>query len=281
MISAHTRLFGLVGHPVRHSLSPPMYNELFRRLGIDAVYVAFDVHPERADSVADAVRTLDLVGVNLTVPFKERVVPFLDHLTVAAEEAGAVNTVISVEGFLTGYNTDGEGLVRSLGHGVGAWLPRTRAVVLGAGGTGRAVASALLDRGVPEIVLLNRSLDRAEAAGHRLRERFPRAQVWTGRLEPGVFARLAGGASLVVNCTAGPGWQEVAALDPAVLAPESTWIDANYWMREPPLAEACEAVGHRFVTGHQMLMHQGALAFELFTGHPVEVDEIRGILESS
>ncbi|RME28554.1 MAG: shikimate dehydrogenase, partial [Deltaproteobacteria bacterium] len=109
MISARTRVFGLVGHPVRHSLSPAMYNELFQRYGLDAVYVAFDVDPTRAEAVADAVRTLGLVGVNLTVPFKERVLPALDHMTVAAEEAGAVNVVIHVGGTLTGYNTDGEG----------------------------------------------------------------------------------------------------------------------------------------------------------------------------
>ena len=114
MISAQTRLYGLIGHPVRHSLSPAMYNELFRRFGLDARYLAFDVDPRRSDRVSDAIRTLDLVGVNLTVPFKERVLPQLDHMTQAAREAGAVNVVICVDGWLTGYNTDGEGLLRSL-----------------------------------------------------------------------------------------------------------------------------------------------------------------------
>ena len=113
-VSGATRVYGLIGHPVRHSLSPGMYNTLFARFDIDAVYVAMDVHPADAHKVADAVRALNVVGVNLTVPFKEAVIPHLDRLTVAAEEAGAVNVVTAVDGTLTGYNTDGEGFIRSL-----------------------------------------------------------------------------------------------------------------------------------------------------------------------
>ena len=153
MITAQTRLYGLIGHPVRHSLSPAMYNELFRRFGLDACYVAFDVDPQRANEVGQAIRTLDLVGVNLTVPFKEKILPQLDHITLAAREAGAVNVVIGVDGWLTGYNTDGEGLVCALGeHGVQDLQDR-QVVVLGAGGTARAVSAALLDRGIQRLVL--------------------------------------------------------------------------------------------------------------------------------
>ncbi len=272
-------MLGLVGHPVRHSLSPAMYNELFRRSRIDAVYVAFDVHPERAGDVAGAIRALDLVGVNLTVPFKERVMADLDHLTVAAEEAGAVNVVIQVEGKLTGYNTDGEGLVRSLEEQ--GWSTRGRvAVVLGAGGTARAVASALVDRGAGRVCLLNRTEARAVAAVDLLGRRFPGDRLEAGPLTPAAFARLAAGADLVVNCLSGGAEQQVCALSPEVLAPGGWWVDVNYWMPSPPLRAAALARGLRFETGHAMLMHQGALAFELFTGHPVEVREIREILDT-
>lgn len=278
MISARTRVFGLVGHPVRHSLSPDMYNELFRRVGIEAAYVAFDVDPARAGQVAAAIRTLDLVGVNLTVPFKERVLPDLDHLTVAAQDAGAVNTVIHLDGELTGYNTDGEGLVRSLEEDGRLVLRGLRAVILGAGGTGRAVASALLDRGAAAVLLLNRTRARAEAAREALEARFPGARVAVGALTPEVFAAEAAGAGLVVACTAGPGAEALAGLDPSVLAPGAHWVDVNYWMARPPQAARCRALGLPFHTGHAMLIHQGALAFELFTGHPVEAGEIREIL---
>jgi len=254
-----------------------MYNELFRRTGIDAVYVAFDVHPDRADEVARAVRVLDLVGVNLTVPFKERVVPHLDRVTVAASEAGAVNTVIQVEGTLTGYNTDGEGLVRSL-EATGGSLRGRRVVILGAGGTARAVASALLDRGVASVSFFNRTVARAEAAIGALKGQLTAASLRAWPLSPQAFAEGAEGADLVVNCTSGPAAPLVASLDASLLAGGADWVDANYWMEEPPQRARCEALGHRFHEGHAMLMHQGALAFELFTGHPVEVSELRDIL---
>ncbi len=277
MISARTRVFGLVGHPVRHSLSPAMYNELFQRYGLDAVYVAFDVDPARAEAVADAVRTLGLVGVNLTVPFKERVLPALDHMTVAAEEAGAVNVVIHVGGTLTGYNTDGEGLVRFL-EARGLSLRDRRAVVLGGGGTGRAVSSALLDRGARGVTILNRTLSRAIAAVRALEGRFGHAELDAGPLTAAAFTDVARDVDVVVNCTAGGAAPTIATLDPAVVARDGVWVDVNYWMAEPPLRGRCADLGLRFETGLGMLVHQGALAFELFTGHPVEAPVLEDII---
>lgn len=280
MISARTRVFGLIGHPVRHSLSPEMYNELFRRYGLDAVYVAFDVSPDRAERVADAVRTLDLVGINLTVPFKELVLPELDHMTVAAQEAGAVNVVIHVGGTLTGYNTDGEGLVRYL-EANDLPVAGRRVVILGAGGAGRAVASALLDRGAAAVCLLNRTLSRAIRAVQALENRFGHVDLDARPLTPEAFASVAAQADLVVNCTAGGGKDLVASLDIGPLRPGITWVDINYWMDHPPLMDACAAHGVPFHTGLGMLVHQGALAFELFTGHPVEAPVLEAIVRSS
>jgi shikimate dehydrogenase len=277
VISARTRVYGLIGHPVRHSLSPAMYNELFERYGLDAVYLAFDVDPDRAERVADAVRTLDLVGVNLTVPFKERVLPELDQATVAAEEAGAVNVLIQQDGALKGYNTDGEGLVRYLGQ-VGLDMAGRRAVILGAGGTGRAVASALLDRDAAGVVILNRTLSRAHLAVTALERRFGHVDLRAGPLSAAAFADVAPQADLVVNCTAGDGARVVATLDPHALRPGATWVDVNYWMDEPPLRQACRDHGVSFHTGLGMLVHQAALAFELFTGHPVEAPVLEEIL---
>lgn len=278
MIGARTRLYGLIGHPVRHSLSPAMYNELFQRYGQDAVYLAFDVDPDRAERVAEAVRTLDLAGVNLTVPFKERVLPELDRLTVAAEEAGAVNVLIQKGGQLMGFNTDGEGLVRHLEqHGVP--IEGRRALILGAGGTGRAVASALLDREAAGVVLLNRTLSRAEAAVAALSRRFGHVPLEAAPLTAAAFAEFAPQAELVVHCTAAGGAERVSALDPSTLPRTATWVDVNYWMPDPPQQAACAALGLRFHTGLGMLVHQAALAFELFTGNPVEAEDLERILK--
>ncbi len=267
MISGRTRVFGLVGHPVRHSLSPEMHTALFRKLGLDAVYVAFDVDPRSADGVAGAIRCLDLVGVNLTVPFKERVLPHLDQLTAAAQEAGAVNCVINVDGHLTGYNTDGAGLLGALDEEHG-FVPKGRlCAVLGAGGAGRAVAASLIAGGA-EVHLLNRTLARAEEACERI-------SAHPGPLTPRAFDRPF---DLVVNCLAGGAQALVEALPIEHLPADSIWCDVNYWMRDPPRLGACRDRGLRISEGLGMLLHQGALSFELFTGYPVTLADLRGVL---
>ena len=163
MISGRTRIYGLVGHPFSaarvhvegevHRVEAQLPEERVVHRGGEAV-------PHR---VTDAIRTLDLVGVNLTVPFKERVLPHLDHVTIAAQEAGAVNVVINVDGWLTGYNTDGEGLLGALAEEHGFNAKDRRCVVLGAGGAGRAVASALAAAGAQAVTLLNRDVARRSA----------------------------------------------------------------------------------------------------------------------
>ena len=268
-ISGHTRVFGLIGHPVRHSLSPRLHSALFKRLGLDAVYVAFDVHPDRAAGVSDAIRTLDLAGVNLTAPFKERVLPHLDRLTIAAEEAGAVNVVINVGGHLTGYNTDGEGLILSLEEDLGRRPAGARCAVLGAGGAGRAVAASL---GARRVVILNRTEARAREACAHLARRMPGVPFESGPLNPAAFDALAPRLDLVFNCL-GPGAERtVEAFPVAGLPPSAAWCDINYWMDEPPRMAACAARGLSTLDGLGMLLHQGALSFELFTGHPIGPD---------
>ena len=268
-ITGHTRIFGLVGHPVRHSLSPEMHTALFQKLGLDAVYVAFDVDPARADRVADAIRTLDLVGVNLTVPFKERVLPHLDHLTVAAQEAGAVNCVINLDGHLTGYNTDGAGLVGALDEEHGFVPAGTRVAVLGAGGAGRAAASTLAAEGAT-VHLLNRTVARAEAACERI-------DATPGPLTADGFSAPF---DLVVNCLGGGAETLVEALPIEHLPDSAIWCDVNYWMPNPPRIAACRARGLRVSEGLGMLVHQGALSFELFTGHEVDPADLRAAIGS-
>jgi len=277
-ISGHTRVFGLVGHPVRHSLSPAMYNALFERFNIDAVYLAFDVHPDQADKVADLVRVMDLAGVNLTVPFKETILPNLDSATAAAKEAGAVNVVTQMDGTLMGYNTDGEGFVRSLAEEDGPDPGGIHAIVLGAGGAARAVASGLLDRGAKRITFLNRTESRAVEAANAMAQTYGQATVDTGTLTAADFADHANSSRLVVNCTSGPAAEIVAGFDPGALDTNASWVDINYWMDDPPCQRTVVAAGHKFHTGLGMLAHQGALAFELFTGYPATGAELRAFL---
>lgn len=270
-------MFALVGHPIRHSLSPAMHNELFRRKGIDAVYVALDVKPDLAESVAGSIRTLALAGCNLTVPFKERVIPALDELSEAASCAGAVNVVLNREGRLQGHNTDGEGYLRALREELGIDPTGRDCAILGAGGTGRAVAAALAEAGVASACFFNRSPDRAEAAVAALAPRFPAVRLEAAPLDPAAFRARPWG--IVVNCLSGGGMDALRALDVSHLPRGAAWTDANYWMADPPQLVACAGRGVRIQRGIGMLMHQGALSFELFTGVQVDTDTIRGVLD--
>lgn len=276
MITGRTRVFGLLGYPIHHSLSPAMHNELFRRARVDAVYVALPVRPADADQVAPAIRALGLGGVNLTVPFKERVVPALDGLSPRAEAAGAVNVVIADGAKLVGDNTDGHGYVEALRAELGIDPRGLRAAVLGAGGAGRAVGAALAEAGAVEITLFNRTLGRAEAAAESFAARFPATRFDARPLLPAAFDAPF---DLVINCTSGEGAAAVAALGIARLPRTSTWTDTNYWMADPPQLAACAARGIRIQRGIGMLVHQGALSFERFTGVAVSPDAVRGVLD--
>ncbi len=275
MISGHTLVYGLVGHPVRHSLSPQMHTTLFTELGLDAVYVAFDVDPKDAAKVADAVRTLDVRGVNLTIPFKEGVLDHLDRVTVAGDEAGAVNCIVNLEGFLTGYNTDGEGLIMALEEEHGFSPRGKRIVVLGAGGAGRAIAASMGAARAREVTLLNRTVSRAEEAAARIQRRQLHTAYRGGPLDPDGFDAVVDRADLVVNCLGGGAEATVRAFPFERLKETAIWNDINYWMPNPPGVAECAALGIRVSDGLGMLLHQGALSFELFTGHPVEVSRLR------
>jgi shikimate dehydrogenase len=275
-LSGHTLVFGLVGHPVRHSLSPRMYNELFAEHDIDAVYVAMDVHPDRGADVASSIRCLDLRGVNLTVPFKATILDGLDHLTRAGQEARAVNVVIQHEGHLTGYNTDGEGFSNSLEDQHGPLPKLASAVVLGAGGAARAVASGLAARGVGSVTFLNRTVSSAEASASHLSTFFPDVVFRAAPLSASGFEDHASRAHVVVNCAAGPASDTIRRFDVGALDPACVYADINYWMDEPPLLESASRQGLRTIDGLPMLVYQGAMSFELFTGFEVDA---RALLE--
>jgi shikimate dehydrogenase len=280
VITGRTRVFALVGHPIRHSLSPAMHNELFRRLDLDAVYVALDAPPERAAWVAEAVRTLGLAGCNLTVPFKEAVLPSLDRLSPEAACAGAVNVVLVEDGALVGHNTDGAGYLAALREELGIGVEGRRCAILGAGGTGRAVAAALAAAGVHEICFFNRTRSRAEAAVATLSHRFPAVRLGTAGLDANAFAGTPW--TLVVNCLSGPGLASLDGFGVRHLPRGeggAVWTDVNYWLSDPPLLAACAAHGVRIQRGIGMLMHQGARSFELFSGRTVSADTIRGVLD--
>ncbi|HEV3400421.1 MAG TPA: shikimate dehydrogenase [Acidimicrobiales bacterium] len=259
---AHTQLAAVVGDPVRHSVSPAMHNAAFRALGLDWVFVAFEVPAGEALTALAGARALGLQGLSVTMPHKADVAAGVDRLTPAAQAVGAVNTVVRrPRGVLEGDNTDGTGLVDALRSDEGFDPGGRRCLVVGAGGAARAVIRALAETGATEVVVVNRSPDRAEAAAALAGP--------VGRVgSPGDAA----GADLVVNATpvgmglSGPPGEEELPLDPSDLGPGQMVVDLIY---HPPLTrfvELARARGATAVNGLGMLVHQAARAFRLWTG---------------
>lgn len=253
----------LLGYPLGHSLSPIMHGAAFAALGLDAEYSLWETPPAQLAGRVATLREPPFLGANVTIPHKERVVALLDEVSPLARRAGAVNTIVRRGATLRGENTDIGGFLWPLRAG-GAALDRWRVTILGAGGAARAVAVALLDAGVPRLTIANRTVERARALAQALGdERVEALQLgdsWLG----GALAR----SDLVVNATAA-GWR---AEDPPPLAPDllqrlpdhALVYDLTY--RRTPLLRAAGARGLATLDGLPMLVEQGALAFQFWTG---------------
>jgi shikimate dehydrogenase len=255
MITGATRLAAVIGHPVRHSLSPLLHNAAFVAAGLDWAYLAFDVAPGAAGEALAAMRVLDLGGLSVTMPHKDDVARSVDVLDPAAAALGTANTVVPLgDGRLAGHSTDGAGFVASLVE-AGVDVAGMTVAVLGAGGAARSVVDALAQAGVDSIRIINRSAAKAAVA----------ADLGAGRAIVGT-ADDVGRAELVVNATSiGMGTDDLP-IDPGLLHDGQVVADVVYHPRETALLRAAAAAGARTVDGLGMLIHQAVLQQELWTG---------------
>lgn len=250
-----------------------MQNAAFLAAGLPHLYLRARVGvPELPAALAEA-RRLGAGGLNLTVPLKESAPALLDGLTPRARAIGAVNTIVVRRGRLIGDNTDGEGFLRSL-RGK-ARLERARIVVLGAGGSARAVATALAARGSGALVLANRTRARADELAAALSARPARRTIEVAALDD---PRLLDDAGLVVNTTSAGLAGAALPVRPARSRPDCLFVDLVYGRTTPFLAAAARA-RRPVLDGSGMLVHQGALAFEAWTGRPAPLAAMRRALE--
>ena len=254
------RVFGVLGDPVDHSLSPAMHNAAFAALRLPHLYLRYRVAPEALDSALAEARRLEMGGLNLTVPLKEAAVPLMDDLTPAAARAGAVNTVSLRRGRLVGDNTDGRGFVAALAGRVR--IERSPVLMLGAGGSARAVASALIDAGCPRLTIANRTPARAERLAADLAN--GSTKLAAASLEEAT-RHLGADTAVVVNTTSAGLADEAIPLDARHSARRCLFVDLVYGRRTRFLTAARRA-GRPVMDGGPMLLHQGALAFALWTG---------------
>ncbi|GIU89519.1 MAG: hypothetical protein KatS3mg010_0618 [Acidimicrobiia bacterium] len=270
MISASTRVAGVIGDPVRHSLSPLLHNAAYEALGLDWVYVAFEVPSGRAAAALDAAVALGLVGLSVTMPHKADAARRCDRLTAEAARLGAVNTVtVAPDGLLHGDSTDGEGFLRSLraaGHDVAG----ARVLVLGAGGAARAVAAACAGAGAQVTVDGPASRRRTRRGGGVRRA----ARTVGGPRRP--RRRRDGGRERDTPVgMAEPG----TPLAPGAVGPGQVYVDLIYHPRETEMMVAAAAAGAEVVGGLGMLVHQAALQVERWTGRAAPLEPMRAAVD--
>jgi len=273
-ITADTKTLAIFGDPVGHSISPPMQGAALRALGIDMVYLAFRVAPKDLGGAVEAIRALGIRGVNVTIPHKERVLEFLDDLDETARVLGAVNTIVNNNGVLKGYNTDAGGYIRSLKGETGFNPLGRRALVAGAGGAARAVVYGLAAGGARSIVITNRTIARAEALAEELGAVCPEAEISAAALTCNEMEGYLKKTDLLVNATSlGMRGEGRLSLPLRLLNKKTVVSDIVYTPMETELLKKAGALGLATHGGLGMLVCQGAMSFELWTGKkaPIEV----------
>jgi len=262
VISGTTRLLGIIGDPVRHSLSPRMQNRALAAAGLDYVYLPFPVAPARLSEAVAGFRAVGIHGFNVTVPHKVAIAPLLDRLSPEAEQIGAVNTVHNEHGRLVGYNTDGVGLVVSLREELGFDPNGAHLLVIGAGGAARAALHALCAAGAGRVIIINRTTDRAKELVERYGLLFPSTRLEFRETLPQALPDI----DLLLNTTV-VGMDGISlSADPEALADTAVVYDMIYAPSLTPLLGAAQRRSLRCVNGLGMLAAQGERAFTIWTG---------------
>ncbi len=265
-ISGHTKLAGIIGMPLDHTLSPAMHNAAYEAVGLDWAYVPLPIaEEEHLARVVSAIRVLPFVGFNVTMPYKQSILELCDEVALTARMAGAVNAVHCSDGRLVGYNTDGRGLIDSLATDVGFDSAERDVVVLGAGGAaGAAVVSFILSKAA-RVTILNRTVENAEVLADRVRTHARDTEVSAVQLDD-LASAVVSSADLVVNATP----VGMASGDPSPIPGE--WLhsgqivaDMIYAASDTPLMRAATEAGARAVDGLGMLVSQGATAIEIWS----------------
>jgi shikimate dehydrogenase len=278
--AGQTRIFGIYGYPIAHTLSPPMQNAAFEANHLNAVYIPFEINPAFLKDAVASILPLGIKGLNITIPHKETIIPFLDSIDEDARKIGAVNTIEVVSGKLIGHNTDGKGYIASL-NALGIDLRGQRVLMVGAGGAAKGVAVAVLSSGASELTIVVRRLDRGREFSERLAALFPDVPISVVGMDADRRTfQQKDCATLLINCTPlGMKQDDPVPFPLSWIEPHWTVSDLVYHPAETPLLSAAKKVGARPVSGIGMLLHQGALAFEIWTREKAPLSVMKDALK--
>ena len=264
MISAKAKVCGIMAYPVEHSLSPLMHNFYAEQMGIDFVYVPFKVQKEQVKAAIRGAYALNLTGMNVTVPHKQTVIPYLKELDSAAKSIGAVNTLVRTEGGYKGYNTDASGFLRAI-KGAGIHISGQDCLLIGAGGAAKAVAYMLGEQGAASVIVLNRNEQRAWTLAQEMNQLFKRNFMTALGLHD--YGRLEEKSWLAIQTTTvgmHPDIEASPVQDKAFYKKISVAMDVIYTPAKTQFMTLVEESGGRAISGLDMLIYQGIEAFELW-----------------
>jgi shikimate dehydrogenase len=267
-INAKTKVYGVIGDPIEHSLSPIIHNAAFKKLKLNAVYLAFKVSPTNLADAVKGLKSLGVSGFNVTIPHKISIIPLLDEVDSLAEKIGAVNTVKNVDGKLVGYNTDGEGALKALEEN-GVSLKNKKIVLVGAGGASKALAFTFANY-AEELIILNRTEEKAINLAASISKNYG-LKVKGLRLNEENLALELKDADILVNTTSVGMYPNIkeTPIPKKLIKPGMVVFDIVYKPLKTRLLRDAKLKGAKVVDGLAMLVYQAVKAFEIWTGlHP-------------
>ncbi|OPZ87417.1 MAG: Shikimate dehydrogenase [Firmicutes bacterium ADurb.Bin419] len=281
-VTGKTRLLGLIGNPVEHSISPQLHNSLSLLNGLDLVYIPLKVEKENLEVVVKALKALDFVGFNVTIPYKRDIMKFIDDNTKEAILMGSVNTIKKIEGRLYGYNTDGEGFLRAFKEAAGMGFKGKKVVVIGAGGVARPIAVKIAMDGAEKISIVNRTTQKSVELAEVINENVAEiVQVYNS--EDKTLKMAFEESDIIINTTSvgmSPDIDNSPVADADYFRSGQIVYDVVYNPAKTKLLADAESRGCKTIGGLGMLFYQGINAYEIWTGVKISEESLKGIYNS-
>lgn len=265
MITGKTLITGVIGHPIEHSFSPPMHNNAYKLMNMDYKYVPFHVQPENIEHVITAAKTLNIQGLNVTIPYKTEIIPYLDQIDETARKINAVNTISFKDGIAKGYNTDGMGAIKSIKEYTS--LKDKNVLVIGAGGASKAITFTLINEDINTLTIANRSKDNANKLISNLRNQTNFMNISYQNIKD--TNEIISEMDIIINTTPigmYPNHNVEPPIEVNKIVAEQTVMDIIYNPLETELLKQAKLRGAQTIPGRKMLINQGITAFEIFTG---------------
>lgn len=279
-LDGKTELMGLIGYPLQHSLSPLMHNLTLKKMGLNCIYLALEIEEGKLPEIPSAIRTLNFRGLNVTIPYKEKIIPFLDELSPEAAACGAVNVIKNENGRLQGYNTDGRGFVEALrDEGID---PGERALFIGAGGAARSVAFALAGLGVSHLDFLDLDFARARLLAEFITSRSP-SFASASPMNSLEFRHLSRSASIIINCSPVgmfPDSGKSPVSKEELLESRAVLCDLIYNPLQSRFLSLGQDLGLKTMNGLGMFVQQGALTLEIVLGQKPPLDYMKEVVQN-